>query len=132
MIVVDTSALVAVVLGEPEAEEFLHVLVHHDIVVSAATLTEARIVLHVRQGLDALRDLDELLEECGAQIAPYDERDALTAHAAWARYGKGRHPAGLNLGDCMSYAMARRVQAPLLFKGDDFTRTDLEDARRTT
>ena len=125
MIVADTSALVAVVLGEPDAERYRDALIDNPVAVCAVSMTEARIVLHARQGLDAVQDLDELLTECAAQIIGYDASHALVAHTAWERFGKGRHPAGLNFGDCMAYATAHRAKAPLLFKGNDFTRTDI-------
>ena len=125
MIVVDTSALAAIVFGEPDHARFGDVLGREASAVSAATLTEARLVVEARQGPDAVRDLDLLLSATGATVVAYDAEHAEVAHAAWRRFGKGRHPAGLNLGDCMSYATARLAGAPLLFKGDDFARTDV-------
>ena len=128
MIVVDTSALAAIVLGEPDGERFRDALEHATVAISAASVTEARIVLDSRAGGDALRDLTELLDVCEATITPYDEEHASATHAAWRRFGKGRHPAQLNLGDCMAYATAKLADAPLLFKGKDFTQTDITPA----
>ena len=125
MIVVDTSAVVAIVLGEPDSERFRDALEHATVAISAASVTEARMVLDSRRGGDAVRDLTELLEVCEATVTPYDEAHALAAHAAWRRFGKGRHPAQLNMGDCMAYATAKLADSPLLFKGEDFPQTDI-------
>lgn len=78
-----------------------------------------------RQGID---DLDDLLREAGVRYVPVDLHQALAARRAWVRYGKGNSPAGLNFGDCFSYALARTLDRPLLFKGGDFTRTDVRAA----
>lgn len=129
MIVVDSSALVAVVLGEPEAERLLDAMVGQPCAVSAATLTEATIVVEARQGPDATRDLDLLVDGAVDEIMAFDLDHHRAALAAWRRFGKGRHPAGLNFGDCLSYAAATLKAAPLLFKGDDFGQTDLAIAR---
>ena len=125
MIVVDSSALVAVVLGEEDAERYLGILTRSEVLVSAASRVEAAIVVEARQGPDAGRDLDLLIASTVSRIVPVDEAHARAALSAWRRYGKGRHPAGLNFGDCFSYATAKLVPAPLLFKGDDFSQTDL-------
>jgi ribonuclease VapC len=129
VIAVDTSALVAIVLGEPDAERLRDALDHPRILVSAVSLTEARMVLEGRAGLDAARDLALLLEECEAVVVAYDERHASLAHVAWQRFGRGNgHAARLNFGDCMAYATAKLANAPLLFKGDDFLQTDIASA----
>ena len=128
MIVADTSALIAVVLGEPDAERFLAALESDSVVTSAVSLTEAAIVARARQGDDATRDLDLLVSAVVGQVVAVDEPHARAAAVAWRRFGKGRHPAGLNLGDCFAYATASLANAPLLFKGDDFTQTDLRAA----
>ena len=128
MIVVDSSALVAVVLGEPDAEVFRDVLGTGVIALSAASLTETRMVVESRAGMDATRDLDLLVADAEIDVVAYDSAHAEAAHAAWRRFGKGRHPASLNLGDCMAYATARLAGAPLLFKGDDFAQTDIASA----
>lgn len=129
MIGVDTSALVAVVLGEPDAESFLQVLHGRPAMVGATTLVEASIVVEARQGPDATRDLDLLVAGAIDEVVPFDSAHAAAAREAWRRFGRGRHPAGLNLGDCLVYASARLRDVPLLFKGDDFAKTDLPVVR---
>ncbi|MEP9385393.1 type II toxin-antitoxin system VapC family toxin [Nocardioides sp. KR10-350] len=128
MIVADTSALVAVVLGEPDAERYLARIEDEETTVSAVSLVEARIVVEARQGPDATRDLGLLVEGAVGRVVPVDAEHADAAFGAWRRFGKGRHPAGLNLGDCFAYAAARLAGVPLLFKGDDFTLTDVASA----
>ena len=128
MIVADSSAPVAVVLGEPDAEVFRDGLGTGVIALSAASRTETRMVVESRAGMDATRDLDLLVADAEIDVVAYDSVHAAAAHAAWRRFGKGRHPASLNLGDCMAYATARLAGAPLLFKGDDFAQTDIASA----
>lgn len=125
--IVDSSAVVAIVLGEPDAESLLARLTRAEtpVRVSAANLVEASIVVEARQGSDAARDLQLLLTGLGAEVVPVTEEQAGLAVAAWRRFGKGRHPAALNLGDCFAYALARATGEPLLFKGDDFAQTDV-------
>ncbi|MFT3874542.1 MAG: type II toxin-antitoxin system VapC family toxin [Nocardioides sp.] len=125
MIAADTSALVAVVLGEVDAERYLASLSAEPTLISAVSLVEAGIVVEARQGVDATRDLDLLVSAAIDQVVPVDHDHATVAFNAWRQFGKGRHPAGLNLGDCFSYAVARLARVPLLFKGDDFSRTDI-------
>ncbi len=125
MIAVDTSALVAVVLGEEDAERFLGALQGDVTRLSAVSLVEASIVVEARQGPDAARDLELLVERTIDEIVAVDEVHAVAAVAAWKRFGKGRHPAGLNFGDCFAYALARLDGGSLLFKGDDFAQTDV-------
>lgn len=128
--IVDSSALLAVVLGEEDAEEFLSVLTSADeLAMSAASLVEAGVVAQTRQGEEALSDLHALLADLECEVLAFDEEQAQVALKAWARFGKGRHPAGLNLGDCFSYAAAQQLGRPLLFKGDDFLQTDVRDVR---
>lgn len=127
MIAVDTSSLVAVVLGEPDAERHLECLRSATALVSAVSIVEATIVVEARQGLDAVRDLD-LLVGATAEVVPVDAHHARSAVAAWRRFGRGRHPASLNFGDCFAYAVARLADVPLLFKGDDFAQTDVAAA----
>ncbi|WES65508.1 type II toxin-antitoxin system VapC family toxin [Microbacter sp. GSS18] len=126
----DTSALVAVVFGEADARAFASVLAAHagDVSVSAATLVEARIVVEGRQGTEAAADLDRLLTRLGAHVVAVDDAQASLATSAWRRFGKGRHDAGLNFGDCFSYALSKHLDVPLLYKGDDFSRTDVASA----
>ena len=127
MIAVDTSSLVAVVLGESDAERHLERLVMGPARLSSVSLVEATIVVDARQGADAVRDL-ELLVDATVEIVPVDVEHARAAAAAWRRFGKGRHPAALNFGDCFSYALARLAGVPLLYKGDDFSQTDVTAA----
>jgi ribonuclease VapC len=91
------------------------------------SLIEATIVVDARQGADAVRDL-EFLVDATVEIVPVDVEHARAAAAAWRRFGKGRHPAALNFGDCFSYALARLAGVPLLYKGDDFSQTDVAAA----
>jgi ribonuclease VapC len=128
VIAADTSALIAVVLGEPEAERFLAALRSNSVTLSAVSFTEASIVVETRQGLDAGRDLELLVAGVVDRVVPVDEAHARVATGAWRRFGKGRHPAGLNFGDCFAYATASLANLPLLFKGDDFVQTDLRAA----
>lgn len=128
MIAADTSALIAVVLGEPEAERFLAALEADAVTISAASLAEGMIVVEARQGPDASRDLDLLVAGVVDRITPVDEAHARAAIGAWRRFGKGRHPAGLNFGDCFAYATASLADLALLFKGEDFSQTDLRVA----
>ena len=123
---VDSSALVAVVLGEPMAERLAAVMLAElgGIHLSAASLAETTIVLEARASA-AVVDLHGLIRELAVVIEPVDEEDAAVAVAAWRRFGKGRHPAALNFGDCFSYALAQRLGAPLLCTGHDFAQTDL-------
>ena len=125
MIAVDTSALVAVVLGEEDAERHLAELQRNVTRLSSVAFVEASIVVHARQGPDAERDLGLLVEGTIDELVPVDLDQARAAISAWRRFGKGRHPASLNFGDCFSYAVARTSDLPLLYKGDDFSQTDV-------
>ena len=129
-VAIDTSALVAVVFGEPDAQFILTTMARHagDLVIGAATLVEAGIVVEAKHGSQAAADLKLLLDSLRVTVVALDEAQAAAAVAAWRRFGKGRHPAGLNLGDCYAYALARTLGAALLFKGDDFTQTDIRQA----
>lgn len=128
MIAADTSALIAVVLGEPDAERFLATLRSESVTISSISFTEAFIVAEARQGPDASRDLELLVTGVIDRIVPVDEEHARPATGAWRRFGKGRHSAALNFGDCFAYATASLANLPLLFKGNDFTQTDLRAA----
>ncbi|MFT4212651.1 MAG: type II toxin-antitoxin system VapC family toxin [Microbacterium sp.] len=129
-VVIDTSALMSIVLGEDDAPAFARAIAAHvgDLSISAATLVESTIVAETRQGLGATQDLELLLHRARIEVIPFDAAQASIAAGAWRRFGKGRHPAALNLGDCYSYALARHLNAELLFKGDDFTQTDVAAA----
>ncbi|MGB8487981.1 MAG: type II toxin-antitoxin system VapC family toxin [Xanthobacteraceae bacterium] len=124
--VIDTSAIVAIALNEPDAAE-LEVRIADDPVrlISAATVLEATIVLETRLGDAGGREFDLWLLKIGAEIVPFDAEQADVARRAWRRFGKGRHAAALNYGDCFSYALALTRGEPLLFKGEDFAMTDV-------
>lgn len=122
----DTSAIVAVLLREPLSETLREQIdAARMVAVSSVTMLEAQIVLTNRMGRDALPTLEAFVSEVGAQIVPFTEVHWRLAAEAFIRFGKGRHPAALNFGDCIVYATARQTQLPLLFCGSDFARTDL-------
>ena len=124
--VVDTSAILAILFGEAEGKSFLKALSGPERkFMSAFTRLEASIVVEARKGEAGTRALTELMTASGIDTVPFDAGQAELALDAWRRYGKGRHPAGLNLGDCVSYALARFTGEPLLYEGDDFSRTDI-------
>ena len=124
--VIDTSAFVAILTGEPEGARFIECIEAADsLLSSAATFVETSIVIESRYGAEGLRDLDLFLAKAGVDIVPVDSDQALVARRAFGRFGKGRHRAGLNFGDCFSYALATTRAEPLLFKGDDFVHTDV-------
>jgi ribonuclease VapC len=124
--IVDTSALLAILQDEPERRRFNEALADADSRrMSAATFVEVSIVIETRFGVEGLHHLDLFLERAGIELAPVDAEQARVARAAFSRFGKGRHPAALNFGDCFSYALAQVLGEPLLFKGDDFAKTDI-------
>jgi ribonuclease VapC len=125
--VIDSSAVVAVFLREPEREFYLNLILKADTrLISAVTFVETGIVLEGRRGSIAERELEKFLNRSAIEIVAVDAEQAAAALVAWRKYGKGRHSAGLNLGDCFSYALSQSRGEPLLAKGDDFARTDLE------
>lgn len=127
--VIDTSALVAILGGEPEQQAFIAAIEQADVcLLSAASHVEASIVMEVRHGAAGVHDLDRLLDRAGCEIVAVDAEQAKIARFAFQRYGKGRHPAGLNFGDCFAYALAVSRGEPLLFKGTDFPLTDVPQA----
>jgi ribonuclease VapC len=133
--VIDTSALLAILQDEPERRRYNEAIEAADSrVMSVATLVEVSIVVEVRFGAEGLRALDRFIERARIDLAPVDLEQARVARDAFSRFGRGRHAAALNFGDCFSYALARVLGEPLLFKGDDFARTDIrpwrEDAQR--
>jgi len=124
--VIDTSALAAIFFREPERQKFLAAIISAPTrIVSAATVLETGIVVESRLGNDAGRELDLFLIRGNFQIVPVDAEQAELARSAWRRYGKGRHPAALNSGDCFAYALAKWSGEPLLAKGTDFAATDI-------
>lgn len=127
--VIDTSAIAAVAFNEPDAETYERKVVDAPRrFISAATILELTIVIEARLGDDGAAELDLWLYKAGVEIVAVDAEQIAAARLAWRRFGKGRHPAGLNFGDCFSYALAKSRHEPLLFKGNDFARTDIEAA----
>ena len=127
--VLDTSALLAMLLGDPERDPYIALLADaEDPLISAATLVEASIVMLAKTAEAGIRDLDELLATGGVRCVAVDDQQARLARDAFARFGEGRSPAGLNFGDCFSYALAQATNRPLLFKGDHFSKTDVTPA----
>lgn len=125
--IVDSSAWLAILLNEPERESFTRAIAHaNTVLVSSATWLETHIVLHHVLGLSGVRAFRLMLKEALAKIVPLDEEQAEIAYIAYQQYGKGQHPAALNYGDCMSYALAKSRSMPLLYKGNDFAQTDVE------
>ena len=124
--IIDTSALVAVLDQESEAQRIVRTLASApERILSAANLVEVGIVMQARRGDDGARDLDLLLAKLRVDIAAVTANQADIARKAFRRYGRGRHAANLNFGDCFAYALAKETSAPLLFKGDDFGQTDV-------
>ncbi len=130
MIVVDTSALIAIVFAEPEREEFLAIVQRHErALISTPTVVETRLVVHGRRGQRAVVLLDDMLRLPPFEMVAPTEAEALAAYSAFVAFGKGSgHPAALNYGDLFSYALAKVRGLPLLFKGNDFAQTDIESA----
>jgi ribonuclease VapC len=128
--VIDTSALIAILLGEPEAEAIAIVIANDPKrLLSAFSALEVGIVIEAKKGEAGGRELDLLLHRAQIEIVAMTSEHCELARFAWRAFGKGRHPAGLNIGDCCSYALAKYSGEPLLFKGDDFTKTDLQAVR---
>lgn len=124
--VLDTSAILAVLLEEPEAAQFVHFIGEDRIrLCSAVTFVEASIVLRNRKGERGRQKLDQFLRRARIQVEAVDVKQAEVAQEAYEKFGKGKHPAALNLGDCFSYALAKTTNEPLLFKGGDFAQTDI-------
>jgi ribonuclease VapC len=130
MIVIDTSALIAILLHEPEREQFFDLIAATSSrLISAVTVIEAGMVAYGRAKGPGLAELTDLLDVIDAGIVAFDEEQARLAIDAFIRYGKGNNPrARLNMGDCASYALARSRSLPLLFKGQDFAATDVVSA----
>jgi ribonuclease VapC len=125
-VIVDSSAVVAVLLRQPGYDALLDRLsLEAGAGIGAPTLTETGIVLAARLGVAGRTLLARFVQESGLVVVPFDEEHASVAVEAFVRFGKGRHPAGLNFGDCLTYATARLADEPLLALGDDFTETDL-------
>lgn len=124
--VIDSSALVAILQREPERRRLIEAIEAADArLISVATFVEISIVIEARYGAEGLRDLDHFIGRAGIELVAVDAEHGTTARGAFSRFGKGRHRAGLNYGDCFSYALAIVAGQPLLFKGDDFAHTDV-------
>ena len=127
--VIDTSALVAILLGEDDAQRYARAIVEHgNRLISSFSVLEASLVIEARKGESGGRELDLLLARAGIESVPLLPEHVALAREAWRRYGKGRHAAALNIGDCCAYALAKYAGEPLLFKGADFGKTDIESA----
>ena len=125
--IIDTSAFLAILRDEPDRRAFTEAIAAAAARrTSAATFLEASMVVESRYGADGVLRLDTLIESAGIEVVAVDVVQAKVARRAFADFGKGRHPAGLNYGDCFAYALARHRGEPLLCKGDDFSRTDLD------
>ena len=124
--VIDTSAVIAILQDEPERKAFIQAIDAADTrAMSVASFVEASMVVDARYGPDGVRDLDLLIAKARIDLVAVDADQAHVARAAFRTYGKRRHPAGLNFGDCFAYALARTLGEPLLFKGSDFSLTDI-------
>ena len=127
--VIDSSALIAIIRHEPEREAFIKAISSADTrLVGAPTLMEAGMVALGRYGERALADVSEFCGKGAIETVAFEPDHLASALDAFRRFGKGRHPAGLNFGDCLSYALAKTTGEPLLFKGDDFAQTDVKAA----
>lgn len=125
--VIDTSTLLAIFLAEPERKRFLDLIVESPRrLISAANALETGIVLEARRGEAAGREFDLFVVRANLDVVSVDAEQVEIARSAWRKYGKGRHPAALNFGDCFAYALAKSSGEPLLAKGADFARTDVE------
>ena len=128
--VIDSSAVLAILLQEPEAESFARAIAADPVrLMSAISFLEAAIVIEARKGPPGGRELDLLLHRGKIEIVSFTGDHAEMARGAWQRFGKGRHAAGLNIGGCCSYALSRISGEPLLFKGADFLKTDIRPAQ---
>lgn len=124
--VIDTSAVIAILFGEGDAERYSTAIdIDPTRLMSAASVLEACLVVERELGEEGNRELDLLLLKIGMETIAFNEAQLQVARHAFRQYGKGRHPAGLNFGDCFSYALSRTSGEPLLFKGDDFSKTDV-------
>lgn len=125
--VIDSSAIVSILLREPEADRFIQQIAGDETrLMSTFSILETAVVIEVRKGASGARELDLLLHEADVTPVPLTSEQLELARDAYRRFGKGRHPAGLNLGDCVSYALAQHSGEPLLFKGEDFVQTDVQ------
>lgn len=126
MIAVDTSVIIAMALNEPEAALFHSLVTREDVLIGWPTILEARMVLTGRNFPNAAAIINQLVNLPNVTSVAFGERHYHSAEKAFDQFGKGRHPASLNMGDCFSYAVSAVAKAPLLFKGRDFSQTDLK------
>ena len=127
--VIDTSAVLAILRNEPERRRFNQAIeADATRLMSVASFVEASMVMEARHGYDGIRDLDLFLARAEIELVPVDVNQSHIARQAFRRYGKGRHQAALNFGNCFTYALAKTTEEPLLFKGNDFSQTDIEAA----
>jgi ribonuclease VapC len=127
--IIDSSAVLAIAFQEPEAERFATAIAEApERAISAVNWLEVMMVVESRNGEESADDVLLILEQLGVETLAFDAGQAYEAREAWRRFGKGRHPAGLNLGDCCAYAAANIKGRPLLFKGRDFEQTDVAQA----
>ena len=128
--VIDTSAVSAILRGEPEANEASRLIADAGRrVMSAFSLLESSLVITARKGPAGERELDLLVHKAGIEVVALTAEHVEIARGAWSKYGRGHHPAGLNIGDCCSYALSKYLGEPLLFKGSDFAQTDVDGIR---
>jgi ribonuclease VapC len=128
--IIDTSAIVAILFGEDDAEIYAEAITQADSCrISAATFVETAIVVEAQTRNNGGRQFDAFIRRAGIAIEPVTEEQAHIARQAFIDFGKGRHPAGLNYGDCFSYALSKAAREPLLFKGKDFAKTDVNAAQ---
>lgn len=129
-VAVDTSALLSILQGEPDAERFEQALFDRagDASITAANLLETMLIIESRNPDTGIQDLRSLIDVFSITTEPVTQDLAELGFRAWKRFGKGQHPAGLNYGDCFSYALSKYLDAPLLFRGDDFSQTDIRSA----
>jgi ribonuclease VapC len=127
--ILDTSALIAILLDEPGADALFDTMLSDPVrVVSSMSVLEASCVLGSRRGAIGVMEFNRFLRESKVEVVPLDQEQVEIAQTAWLTYGKGIHPAGLNFGDLAAYALSVARQEPLLFVGDDFTKTDIRGA----
>jgi ribonuclease VapC len=130
MIVVDSSAVVALALDEPESDEIARIIATNRSLIAAPTALESHLVLSGRSPASANAFMDTFLAREAVELVPFDRALLQLARRAFDEFGRGRHPAALNFGDCFAYALAKAQNAPLLYKGDDFSRTDIRSVFR--
>ena len=127
--IIDSSAICAILLSESDADHYEEAVIHADVRrMSAGSLLETAMVIEGRSGLPGGDELDAFIERHAIEIVPVTTEQVAVARRAWRSFGKGNHPAALNLGDCLAYALSEMTREPLLFKGQDFTRTDVNPA----